>query len=83
MNRYIVFLPKAGNTLPEAFPGTHYRISDDWWAIGTPLATASDVCDALGVDEGPGRTMVVVPITDYYGRFDVALWQKLSAWNRS
>ena len=82
MKSYLVFLPKAGNTLPETFPH-HYSLGEDWWAIGTEDATTSDVCNKLGIDDGPGRTMIVVQLRDYYGRYNVALWQKIEAWREA
>ena len=79
MKCYVVFLPKSGNIVPDTFP-QHFSLGGDWWAIGTTDATASDVCDRLGIDVGPGRNMIVVPLQNYYGRFDVAFWQKIEAW---
>ena len=80
MQNYLVFLPEGGRRVEEVFPDSHHRIADDLWAVGSRLRTCVEVCDALGLDDP--HTMVVVPMNEYYGRFDRALWQKLEAWSK-
>lgn len=81
MNSYLVFMPGGDEKVGQEFPDAHYRISDDLWAIGSDLPTCVEVCERLGVEDG--RRMVVVPMSEYYGRFDRALWQLLDSWNRT
>lgn len=73
-------MPGGDEAVTQIFPDAHHQIAPDLWAIGSPLLTCFDVCQRLGVDEG--RRMVVAPMSEYYGRFDRALWQKLDAWGR-
>lgn len=81
MQNYLVFMPGGEHKVEVRFPDSHHRIANDLWAVGSPLTTCAEVCTALGVDEP--NTMVVVPMTDYYGRFDRALWQKLESWSKT
>ena len=80
MNTYFVYMPTGEGRIAGAFPDAHHEVAHNLWAIGSHLATCADVCEKLGVNEGAGRSMVVVQTTGYYGRFDPALWQKLDAW---
>lgn len=81
MNSYLVFMREANGTVGREFPEAHYQIGDDLWAIGTDLPTCVDVCERLGIEGG--QSMVVVPMTEYYGRFDRALWQRLDSWSKA
>lgn len=78
MQCYLVHMPDGKETVEEKFPNHHHLIADDVWAVASPLMTSSEVCSLLGIEGG--RSMVVVPMRDYYGRSDRALWQKLKAW---
>lgn len=80
MQNYIVFMPGGDRRIEQQFPSAHYRIAEGLWAVGSDLMTSSEVCRTLGVDEP--QTMVVVPMSDYYGRYDRALWQQLESWSR-
>ena len=81
MNNYLVFMPGGEQKVEGRFPDSHQRISVDLWAIGSPLTTCVEVCNVLEIEEP--NTMVVVPMTEYYGRFDRALWQKLESWSKT
>lgn len=81
MNCYLVFMPEGTEKLEQAFPNTHYEISADFWAIGSDLPTCVDVCQHLGIEDE--QRMVVVSMSDYYGRFDRALWQRLDSWSKT
>ena len=81
MNSYLVFMPKDDGKVKRKFPDAHYRIRDDLWAIGSDLPKCVDVCERLGIEDG--QRMVVVPMNDYYGRFDRALWQRLDSWSKT
>ena len=81
MHSYFVFMPEGEKAVKQHFPTAHYRLTDGLWAVGSPLETCVDVCNALGVDES--KTMVVVPMDEYYGRYDRALWQKLESWSKT
>jgi len=71
-------MPKAGGKVTETFP-EHYTIQEgSFWAIKADEATCADVCKKLGIVDGING--LVFHIGDYYGRFDVALWQKLDTW---
>ena len=77
---YLVFMPQGEEQIKAGFPD-HYPIADGLWAVGTELRTSADVCGQLGiVPEGSG---VVAKLTEYYGRFDNALWQKLESWSKA
>ena len=81
MLNYLVFMPGGKDAVTQHFPTARYRIADDLWAIGSQLETCLDVCGVLGVDDA--KTMVVVRIDEYYGRFDKGLWQKLDSWGKA
>ena len=81
MYNYLVYMPGGKEELEEQFPRACYRLTDGLWAVGSPFRTPTEVCEQLGVNEGDGRTMVVVSMEEYYGRYDRALWQKLNAWS--
>lgn len=79
MQNYLVFLPGGERKIEEKFPRAHYRLMDSLWAVGSSLSTCVDVCEELGIEEeSPG---VVANVHEYYGHFDRALWQKLTAWS--
>ena len=80
MQIYLVFMPEGQADVETQFPQNH-RISENLWAVGSPLSTSAEVCFALGIDEP--RTMVVTPMEGYYGHYDRALWQKLGAWSNA
>ena len=81
MNNYLVFVPEGNGKVEQAFPQAHYQIGDDLWAINSDLPTCVDVCEHLGIEDG--QRMVVVPMTEYYGRFDRALWQRHDSWSKA
>ena len=91
MNCYIVIgRPDSGlrNKVEKAYDGKYYVIVDDVaWAIATPDITALDVCQKLGISDMTTGTIkpigsgLVVRFDHYYGVFDPALWQKITAWN--
>ncbi len=78
MRTYLVFMPADEGRVEKEFSDANFKMGDGLWAIGTEILTAADVCERLGMNED--SEIVVVPIRDYYGRFDRALWQKLEAW---
>ena len=80
MNSHVVFMPDDNGKVQQEFPDAHHRIGDDLWAIGSDLRTCVDVCERLGIETG--QNMVVVPVSEYYGRFDRALWQRLDSSSR-
>ena len=80
MRNYLVFIPNGQKAIEENFP-KHHKIGQNLWAVASKQTVSSDVCDTLGIDNP--RTMVVVPMDEYYGRFDGVLWEKLEAWSRS
>ena len=55
--------------------------ADGLCAIGAPLKTCTDVCEALGIDDQ--NTMVVASMSECRTRYDRPLWQDLEAWSRS
>lgn len=78
MPRYLVFMPNGHEKVTSTFPKNHVIQEDTLWAIHTDEATCLDVCrklEMLDQDEG-----VVFAIDEYYGRFDVGLWQRLADW---
>ena len=80
MNCYLVFMKDGKERIEETFPTAHFWIDENLWAIGSEVPTCVDVCELLGIDTD--NRMIVVPMNDYYGRFDRALWQRLEAWSR-
>ena len=81
MNSYLVFMPEEDGKVRREFPDAHYRIGNDLWAVSSDLPTCAEVCERLGIEDG--RRMVVVPMNEYYGRFDRALWQRLDSWSKA
>ena len=79
MNRYIVYVSDGEDVVEREFGSANYKIAPSLWAIGTELATCVDVCERLGIN---GQSMLVVPVNEYYGRWDRVLWQKLDAWGK-
>ena len=81
MNRYLIYMPGGEPQITQVFPDAHQKTSEDLWAVGTSLRTCTDVCTTVGIMEG--KSGVLVPMEEYYGRFDRALWQRLEAWGNS
>ena len=77
MNRYLVYMPKGYEVIPQKFPNSHL-ISDNLWAVGSPLATCAGIVEELGI--GADREGVVVQISRFDGFFDMALWNSLNVW---
>ncbi len=78
MQRYLVFMPNHPEVPKSRFPH-HHELGPGLCAVGSELLTCSDVHEHLGL--GTGRAGVVVKITEFYGHFDGALWQRLGAWS--
>ena len=79
MNNFLVFMPGGGHKVEAAFP-RHYRLAENsLWAVASSESTCADVCEQLGI--GPGEPGVVSRMDEYYGHYDRALWEKLSAWS--
>ena len=78
LNCYLVFMPKEDERVVQTFKDTHHPIASHLWAVATPIATCVEVCESLGIHDE--LNMIVVPMSEYYGRHDRALWQKLEAW---
>ena len=81
MNAYLVFMPEGDSQVREVFGENHYRLASGLWVGASDISTSVDVCDRLGIEQG--HSMVVVPIGEYYGRFDRALWQRLDSWMKA
>ena len=80
MKSFLVCMPNGRMEIESHFGGNNIElIPDQLWAVaGPPRATAADVTALL--DGGGGNRVFVVAIGEYYGLWDPALWQKLSAW---
>ena len=78
MNRYIVYYSNDDDKIESEFGSANFEIAPSLWVIGTEIPTSVDVCKRLGIEDG--LSMVVIPVNDYYGLWDRALWQKLDAW---
>jgi len=81
MANYFIFMPGGDDAVKTRFPDTHYHISEGLWAVASRLRTSADVCEQLGISGG--LRGIVVPMEEYYGHYDRALWQKLAAWSAS
>lgn len=79
MRTYIVFIPKTSKLKENELPPNRYKLSDGLWAIGSPSTTSSSLCDNLGIGRN-GLIGVVVPMKEFYGYYDNALWQRLEDW---
>ena len=79
MNLYLVFMPGGGEKVQATFPDRNYEFTKSLWAVAGKEATCADVCSALGIARGSRG--IVSTVSEYYGHFDRALWQKLSAWS--
>lgn len=87
MNIFIVAFDapvQDGKTaIKKHFPEHHFEILENHlWAVGVQkkTTTGADICKVLGISEAGNRAGVVWPLSNYYGFFDGALWQKLNAW---
>ena len=80
MARYLVFVPNAPGVVEHSFP-ERYRLDEGMWAVRSSLATCSEVHEHLAL--GPDRAGVVIKITEYYGHYDRALWEKLESWSQT
>ena len=82
----VAFAPSVQDSkkvIQEKFNEFHFEILENFiWAVGVPkrTTTGADVCSTLGINSEGDRAGVVWPLTNYYGYFDQALWQKLDAW---
>ena len=79
MNLYLIFMPGGGEKVQTTFPDRNFEITKCLWAAAGKEDTCADVCSALGITQGSRG--VVSTMSEYYGYFDHALWQKLSAWS--
>lgn len=57
-----------------------YPVYKNAWVIATTLTTCAEVADKGGLSPKGKRTGIVVKLRDYYGYFDMALWEKIEAW---
>ena len=81
MNCYLVYLPGGSDSLESIFDPHCYTLEENrLWAVATKEQTCADVSKLIGI--GAKMSGVVVRIGEYYGHYDVALWQKLDAWSR-
>ena len=73
----------------QTYPDRHHLVREGVCAIATGALTPADVCEALDFAHPPNeeRTApalegVVFRLHEDYGRYDLALWQRLQAWTR-
>lgn len=90
MTSYLIIAPPnsplSDQQIATFFPNHVLIVPGSVWAVGTPLATCSDVRDLLGANpsHGPARpTCVVVKVTEYNGYASRDLWEKLALWDRT
>ena len=58
-----------------------YKIRDGAWAIGCDLDTCVAVSRALHMERMPdSKSGIVVKISEYYGFFNVGLWETIESW---
>ena len=80
MNAFMVLMPGGQEAITECFPEHFVLIDNMIWSVASDLMTTVDVCNKLDITSDNNRNAVVIRINEYYGRWNVGLWQKLSAW---
>ena len=78
MNRYLILVPGGDDFVPGLYPNNYRLKGIDAWVVGSEESTCADVWERLMVP--PPGGWVVISIGQYYGRYDRALWDKLTAW---
>jgi hypothetical protein len=71
---------KAG--LDGNFPNNYYQLEEDKWIVSSPLVTAKQVSDAIGIsnDLNTGElTGFVASISGYFGRGSRDMWEWIAA----
>ena len=92
MNLFVVVYNDPGlrRRIVETHPDRHHELREGVCAIASQQATPAGVCRELDFaqppsDESspPALAGVVVRLHEYYGHWDLALWQRLEAWANS
>ncbi len=87
MTNYAIIAPPDSTLTAERVQGVFSNnidiVPESVWAVGTDLATCSDVRNALADSPSNPTVCVVLKITEYNGHARRDLWEKLSAWERS
>ena len=62
------------------YPNHSIQIGNGAWILADKTPICSEVTEKLGIDRG-GHRGVVTGIHGYYGLWDTALWQRMTAWS--
>ena len=81
MHNYMIYMPGGQQAVERNFSSELHQVDEYLWAVASSIRMPAEVCELLlsGEDENDS-TLVVVPMRDYDGYADRALWQKLDAW---
>jgi len=89
MECYLIILPTDSTVSPATISSKfelHYPVVDNSvWLVGTDLKTCDEVSKLASIGQAGHRedTGVVFRVSDYYGLASMALWEKLSVWQRN
>ena len=79
MNCFVV-ISEDNIEVKEKFPEHSYEITKNAWVVAASEdKTASDISDILNIKTGQ-CSGAVFELSDYYGLYSKALWQKLGRW---
>ena len=86
MNCFVVAITpnslQAVAAVEKYFPEYRYEVLESMmWVVASPEHyTCSDVCKMIGIDQEGGLMGMVSKLNEFYGFFDVALWEKINLW---
>ena len=87
MHLFMVVADDLLDDVKRHYPDTHYVIAPNAYVVADAESLSASVSQTLGItaidDKGQmvGRKRgVVVAIDNYFGIFNAALWQRMSAW---
>ncbi len=80
MNSYIIYKLGGRELVAEKFPDAFVLEENTLWVVGSKLPNSSTVTGYLTAEGEETKKTVVVRVADYYGFFDLALWQKMQFW---
>lgn len=65
----------------EKFPEQHMNVDDCLWFVESQLATAQELFNVLdgGNDEQNLNSYIIFPVSSYYGRHKMPVWEWLRA----
>jgi len=67
--------PVLGMRIKEAFPNSHFEVSNYHWLVVAPAATAEELSGKIGRADGASGLGLVYGTFSYWGRANQHIWE--------